>query len=392
MPAVVRLIRDRWLLRARVVGEVHSPSSRAASPARVQRSFRSRRALLFGLLIFVAIQALSNLAIRCEWCTLRDPLYFDKLALFRSSAPEFFEPTPGTPPIKVLFTGSSRTQNGVDAGAIQAKLTQQLGRPVSSFNFALAGCGPVTNAIYLRRLAGAGAKPDIVLLEVHPVFLAGQRPDYPETRWLVPVRLRRDELEVIGGMGFPAKPSSAAGWRGWLACWYEYRYIIVDRYASALRTIPKLNDGHEPDVHGFVRVREVTEQEREVLTALTFGQYRDYFPDFRPNGPGVAALRDMLDTCRANGWKGALFVPPESAQFRGWYSGAGLRELDEVLRSLAAEYGVPLIDARAWLPETAIGDGHHLCGSGADLLTAKLVRDVLAPWLATLTPSTHTRP
>lgn len=392
MPAVVKLLRDRWLLRAHMVGEVHSPPLRPASRVRVRRHVRARNALLLGLLAFIAIQAFSNLAIRCEWSVIRDPLYFDKLALFRSSAPEFFEPTAGTGPVRVLFTGSSRTQNAVDTGAIQTMLTEQLGRPVSAFNFALAGCGPITNAIYLRRLAEAGVKPDVVLLEVHPVFLAGQRADSPETRWLVPIRLRRSEVEIVNGMGFPAEPSPAAGWRGWVAAWYEYRYVFVDRYASVLRTIPKLNDGHEPDAHGFVRVREVTQDEREFLTALTFRQYSDYFPEFRPNGPGLAALRDMLDTCRANGWKGALFLTPETAEFRGWYAEAGRREMDDVLKSLAAEYGVPLIDARAWLPDTNIGDGHHLCGSGADLLTAKLAKDALAPWLAATTPSTNTRP
>jgi hypothetical protein len=348
-------------------------------------SRRARLAVIVALAAFALIQSVTNIVIRAEWCPVRDPLYFDKLALFRSTEPAFFEAS--SPASRVLFIGSSRTQNAVDTGALQTMLTKELGREVKAFNFALAGCGPVTDAVYLRRLVADGAKPDFVLLEVHPVFLAGQRPDPPETRWLLPIRLRNAELPLVASFGFPSKPSSAAGWRGWLMSWYEYRFILIDRYAGTLRTMPKLNDGHEPDEHGFVRAREVTDAERAVFQELTRRQYADYFPDYRPNGPGAAALRDMLDTCKANGWKGAIFLPPESSAFRGWYAEAGRRELDTLLRNLAAEYGVPLIDARAWLADANIADGHHLSGSGADIFTAKLAREAIAPWMTEATRS-----
>ena len=381
MAVVLKRIAVQPRLRLRLV-EGHRPHSRPC----VKRATWSRTSLMVGLLAFVTIQAFTNLAIRREWCPVRDPLYFDKLALFQSTAPEFFAATQDNEPVKVLFTGSSRTQNAVDTGTLQTLLTSQLGRPVSAFNFALAGCGPVTNAVYFRRLAKDGAKPDIVLIEVHPVFLAGQRPDPPETRWLLPIRLRPEELPTVAAMGFPSQPSSAVGWRGWLASWYEYRFILVDRYATGLRSMPKLNEGHEPDAHGFVRAREIREPERMVLSELTRRQYQDYFPAYRPSGPGVAALRDMLETCRANGWKAAIFVPPESAAFRGWYAESGSRELEALLESLSQEFAVPLINARTWVPDDRIGDGHHLCGSGADILTAKLAKDALAPWISTVKP------
>ena len=372
MPVVLKSILVSPRLRLEAIG----------SPARVRRPRwqNARASLVTALLVFVLVQVVTNAAIREEWCPVRDPLYFDKLALMRTNAPALFD-GPDPQKVTILFTGSSRTQNAVDTGALQSALTSRLGRPVTAFNFALAGCGPVTNAVYLRRLAADGVKPDVVMLEVHPVFLAGQRPDPPETRWLLPIRLRPEELPVVGAMGFPSAPSRAAGWRGWLAAWYEYRFILVDRYASALRTVPKLNEGHEPDAHGFVRAREVGDAERAVLSELTRLQYADYFPGYRPNGPGVAALRDMLETCRANGWKAAIFVPPESSAFRGWYETAGMQELESLLQALATEYAVPLVDARTWVPDGNIGDGHHLCGTGADRLTAALANEVLAPWL-----------
>ena len=122
--------------------------------------------------------------------------------------------------------------------------------------------------------------------------------------------------------------------------------------------------------------------ERAVLEELTRRQYADYFPGYRPDGPGVAATRDMLAFCRERGWKAAIFVSPESAAFRSWYPAEGRRQLDTLLQALAAEFDAPLIDARAWLPDDRIADGHHLSGSGADALTARLACEGLGSWLA----------
>jgi len=48
--------------------------------------------------------------------------------------------------------------------------------------------------------------------------------------------------------------------------------------------------------------------------------------------------------------------------------------------------GPPLFDAREWLADELLGDGHHLTGTGADAFTARLTRDALAPWLAAPAP------
>ncbi|MDB5313869.1 MAG: hypothetical protein JWO38_8071 [Gemmataceae bacterium] len=379
----MRLTLRRWRFPS-------SPPGRNTGSVPMPAGTRSRRrraavALAAGLVTCLGAQLGLGWGIYTERSPIRDPLYFDKLALFRTH-PAFF-PDPTTPPadrpVTVMFVGSSRTLNGVDTGALGPNLTARLGRPVTAFNFAQAGAGPLTNAVYARRLVQNGAKPDFVLIEVHPVFLAGQRPDPPEGRWLLPARLRPDELEFARGTGFPADIPPAHGPRGWLAPWYEYRFLLVDRYAPFfLMHNIRLNGGHEPDGYGFTRLRTVSDEDRRVLLELTRRQYADYFPGYRPTGLGTPAVRDTLETCRAAGWKAALLLTPESAAFRSWYPAAGLRELDAVLAGLSAEYHAPLIDARTWVPDDLIGDGHHLTGPGADVLTDRLARDALAPWLA----------
>lgn len=379
-------LHPRWRPPALSLG------SATHAPPRSRR--RAVAAVAVGLVVFAAAQVGLGVAIDTERSPLRDPIYFDKLKLFARHPA--FTPGPNPPadrPTTVLLVGSSRTLNSTDARAATAHLSAALGRPAEVFNFGQAGAGPVTNAVYLRRLLAAGVRPDYVLIEVHPVFLAGQRPDPPETRWLLPFRLRPDELAYARGLGFPAATPATHGVRGFIAPLYEYRFLVLDRYTPfLLMNNSRLNGGHEPDDFGFARLQEdVTPEKRAYFLGLARGQYADYFAGYRPTGVGVAAIRATLDQCRAAGCKAGLVLMPECAGWREWYDPAGLEELDAVLAGLGAEYGVPVFDTRAWVPDELTVDGHHLTGRGADVYTARLTRDVLAPWLAR-TPGPQTRP
>jgi hypothetical protein len=329
------------------------------------------------------VQVGLGLAIRAEVSPLRDPVYFDKFALLRTH-PAFFPATaPADRPATVLGVGSSRTLNAVNAGRATRDLTARLGRPVEVFNFGQAGAGPVTNAVYLRRAAQAGARPDFVLVEVHPTFLAGQNPVEPEARWLLPFRLRPDELPVVRGMGFPAADPPTHGPRGLLAPVFEYRFLILDRYFPFLiMNANPLNGGHEADADGFARLADgAAPPDRAALMAIANGQYAAYFAGYRPTGCGVEAIRHTLRQCRDLGARAALVLLPERGGWETWYDPEGLRQLDAVTAGLGAEFGVPVFDGRRWVTVEETMDGHHLTGPGADRFTDVLARDALAPWI-----------
>ncbi|MFO0797863.1 MAG: hypothetical protein U0804_10315 [Gemmataceae bacterium] len=351
-----------------------------ARPGRRDRARRAAVAVVTGAVVALAAQVVLGVAVNTEVSPLRDPLYFDKLALLRAH-PAFF--AAADRPTTVLLVGSSRTLNAVNARRATDALTQHLGRPVSVFNFGQAGAGPVTNAVYLRRLADVGVKADFALIEVHPVFLAGQHAVTPEARWLLTTRLRPDELPVVRGMGFPAAAPPTHGPRGLFASVYEHRFLLLDRYAPwMLMDNRRLNGGHEPDAFGFCRPPdECLPKERAGLTHLTFAQYAPYFPGYRPTGCGVAAVRDTLEQCRARGIRPALVLMPECGGWESWYDAEGLKQLDALLASLSAEFAAPLVDARRWVSAEETMDGHHLTGRGADRFTDVLTRDALAPWL-----------
>jgi len=375
----VRVRVPRRTIRVRLAGIVLSAPAVPASGR--DRRRRAKFSIGLGLVMFLAIQFGLGWSVHTERVPLRDPVYFDKLAQLRNR-PAFFQPRGGRA-ATLLFVGSSRTLNAVDARAASAQLSSELGEPVEAFNFGQAGAGPITNAVYLRRLIQDGAKPDFAMIEVHPTFLAGQRPDPPETRWLLPIRLRPDELPVVRAMGFPASDPAVHGPRGLLAPAFEYRFLILDRYAPwFLMTNKRLNGGHESDDFGFTRLPDgFNESDRTYLKGLAFGQYEYYFAGYRPNGCGVNGLRDSLDVCRAKGIRPALVLMPETRTWMEWYDAEGLKELGALMSRLGAEYDVPVIDGRSWAPDERTVDGHHLCGSGADLFTRRLVRDAVAPWM-----------
>ena len=346
-------------------------------------ALRVKVALAVGAAVTVTLQLVTGWAIHTDRVPLRDPLYLDKFAALRAR-PAFNPDTPAEQkPLTVVFVGSSRTLVAVDAGAVGPALSARIGRPVEAFNFGTAGAGPVTCAVYLRRLLADGVKPDAVVIEVLPALLAAQVHP-PEARWLPVIRLRPEELPVVRGYGFPAPTPSAHGCRGWLLPWHEYRMPLVDRYAGPLSLMPfPMGAKKHSDEHGFERWREVSPTDRAKMLERVRRQYAEYLDGYAPGGCGVAAVRDALEACRAANVKSALLLAPESSEFRGWYPEPGRSRVAPILAELASEVGgASIFDTRDWLADELLGDGHHLTGTGADAFTARLTRDALAPWLA----------
>lgn len=344
---------------------------------RRRRANRAALAVLLGAAAALGLQAAIGRVVATDRDAFADPMYHDKLARFR--ARPAVAGAPGVRPLTLLFLGSSRTYDAVDAGAAGASLSHTLGRPVDAFDFATSGAGPATTAVHLRRLLAAGVKPDAVVIEVHPAFLAAQVSPPFETRWLKPLRLRPDEREFVRALGLPVDgaPSDV-----WLLAGHGYRAHLLERFAPTFSPLQyRLAAGAETDAHGFVRVPDVPERQRERLRAWGRSQYAPCWADYRPGGSGLAGLRASLGTCREAGVRAALLITPESNEFRSWY-GPGFAGIAPVVGGLAEEFKVPFFDARGWLPDDLIADGHHLTGAGADAFTARLVRDAVGPWLA----------
>lgn len=341
------------------------------------RGPRARAALLCGLALFLAQQVGLAVAVALWLPGLRDPHYAQKVGRLRrrlGAAP--------CPPLAVVMVGSSRTAFGVRAGALEAPLSRACGRPVVAINFGLIGAGPVTELLTLRRLLHDGLRPGLLLVEVLPPLLAGQVPLYEaQERRLPTCSLRASDLPLVEAYG--GRPLLRRDWcRSCLLPWYHHRLALLSRTAPRLLALDdRLNAYDGAGADGWMPAHGGPDLRRRALAHAQCDCGR-YLRGFRLGGPAVEGLEEVLATCRREHIPAALVVMPEGPLFRSWYPAGVWPQVQEFLDQLRRRYGVPVVNAREWMPEEAFADSHHLLPPGAAAFTERLGREAIAPLLA----------
>ena len=350
-------VQPAWrIARTDVVTAAPPPSRRSA------HGKRARTAVLVGVLVFVAVQVGFHQAIDREAIPLRDPIWVEKLGLLKRH-PEFFAPISDR--TRILAVGSSRTQLVLDAERLSDDRR-------SVFNFGCAGCGPVTDALYLRRLFDEGMTCDAALVELHPAMLADMTPPF-ESRWLHDYRLRRHEVDTLRSYGWSIGTPTQFRPEGPVQAVHTFRFAALNAAAPSLLPCPfGLGLLNRTDARGHVPGIVVTDDERLKYLAQAYVEYFDAFADYRPGGPAVAAVKDMLTRLQSRGVRVTLLLTPESSAFRSWYGPGKQAEITAFADGLATEFGVPLIDAREWVPDDQFADGHHTTPAGAKTFTDRL--------------------
>lgn len=344
--------------RLRSVDVVHS----RAAPAKRRNRTRGRAAVFAGIVLFVAAQFAIHSAIQSDAVPLRDPIYAEKFDTLKRH-PEFF--ADACDQHRVIAVGSSRTQLCLDA----ERLTT-LDRTV--VNFAAAGCGPVTDALYLRRALAAGLRCDTAIVELHPAMLADHNPPF-EHRWLHTYRLRPDEPDVLRGYGWAIDTPVQFTAGGELKAAHTYRFALLNAAHPKLLPCPfGLGFAGRTDARGHVPGVPVNEMDRPKFVATAHAEYAHALKDYRPGGPAVASVRDMLARLHTHGIQPVLLLTPESSEFRSWYGEQGDTAVSQVACGLASEFRVPLVNARGWIPDDQFADGHHAVPAGAKTFTDRL--------------------
>jgi Protein of unknown function (DUF1574) len=300
--------------------------------------------------------------VREQLLPLCDPVYLEKFDRLKTHT-QFFEDRRSSTPTRVLLLGSSRSEMGFDA---QRFAEQQTG-PTLAFNFATPGGGPITNALYLRRLLQSGMKPDRVLMEIHPCLLCGDM----EKNWLIGYRLRSSETEFMNSIRIYPQSVAHLGWQGWFTAVHAYRYPVLNRYAERWLPCPfGFTLGDRQDAFGFVAGLDIPIHERPVALRKSLEQYGPVMTNFQPGGPALAALQDIVSTCKGQGIPLVLFLSPEAKPFREGYQTGSAERLNDVLATL----GVPVLDCRDCVPDDLFADGHHLMPEGASVFTDALAK------------------
>lgn len=336
------------------------------------RGRQGRAALLSGIGLFVLSQLALIGYIAWRKPELRDPTFevkYRQLDRLLSASP--------TPPLKVLFLGSSMTAYDIDAGLLEQPLSQAAGRPVVCFNFGLLGGGPISELIYLGRLLQRGVRPDLAVIEVTPrVF------DFPaDLAFYQPHRLERREVPLI------QRYNGADGlqwqwWQAFLVPVHGHRLAILNYCVRFLvphaERIPCWGD---IDSHGWVEL--VAPDPAAHTQSLEHLRSHDgpRLTDYQISTLSQQALTELLDLLTIQSIPTVLLVPPEGPTMRSLYPARAVAALIRHFADVSEAHHFPFVNAREWLTEEMLCDSFHATSQGARVFTERLGHEVLAPLL-----------
>lgn len=329
---------------------------------------RARASVLWTLLAFVVLQLGLGALLQSGVITPRDSTAFTYRAL---RLRERLERRDERPFLAVMF-GSSRVRNGWQAGVVEKSLVPWVDRKPLVYNFGVVGGGHIYSYYSLERLMAEGIRPDLVLIEMFPPFLAQQA--ITELQWFGD---REWSAQVSDeGLRSDVQDFSQPWWETWLIPWYTYRFYLLNVIAPELLPAHlRGNDLKHADDFGWVANWAPPQTQQSVEHVRT--QFASHFAGFRLGGPSVQSLRRAIDLCERNGIRVALVLLPEASEMRGWYSADMENQVERFMNHLRNETSVTIADAREWINDEEFSDANHLRASGAAAFTERFAREVL---------------
>jgi hypothetical protein len=346
---------------------------------RPSRSRIARKALIWSLAIFALCQIALAAIIEIGLPQLRDPAYGNRVAELKWRLAKRHDRTRS--PKIVVMLGSSRTANSLRGSDIEAQLEQEIGQPVLIQNLGVPGAGPMQELLYLGRLRQQGLCPDLLLIEVLPIFLGQSSTNRP---WVDVAILGLNDLAMLAEFGL-AETSLYGQW----SCTYalpfrSYRGTIISETLYGIW--PRYGQrhwSHRCDCTGWLPqpVADFSSADRLKAQEHARQEYEAKLRNFRLCSPSCRALDCLLQECRRARIPSALVLMPEATDFQYWYSPEARRQIDEYLIQLSAENDMPLIDARNWLADEDFCDFHHPLNRGALAFSERLGHEAIVPLL-----------
>lgn len=307
---------------------------------------------------------------------LRDPTFEIKYRRFnelqRDHAPAV---------ASVIFMGSSMTVFGADAGAIDEPASRALGRPVVGYNLGVAGSGPFTQLLFLRRLLSRGSKPNYVVLELSALCFSEDDPFAELSRLPGPMLSRRDLRTVRRYANDPDQVR-----RDWLEAYlvpiHGHRLTLVSQTAQIfVPAADRLELWEDIDAHGFRALPAASKQEHDQVLERVRQTFQPQMARFKPGQRQARALRELTDLLTQEGIPTLMVWMPEGPLMRSFYPAERIKDLRDDFELVSRAHGFPMVDARAWLDESMFCDSVHMIDQGGRAFTARLLEEHLLPWL-----------
>lgn len=261
-----------------------------------------------------------------------------------------------------LILGSSRVEDGVDAGVLNGENTPLI------FNFGMGGADLFRQMICLQRLIGSGYKPQSVGIEIMDALLGQEKSvfvDYPSL-------ISRARLgEVATCCDYSPEPDR------FRIFWLRSRFDPIFEYGTSVEhqrlfrgTFSRLLGRRIFPYDDWGWLTSPHPIPRELYPVALEAERKQHDDDFKHlnkvSRNNDRALRQILDLCKREKIGVFLFGMPESVDFQAFYPAEANAMIGDYLRQIESEYDVKMIDARSWIEREGFTDGHHLNAAGAE--------------------------
>jgi hypothetical protein len=329
----------------------------------------ARATVRWALLVYAVTTVAFAAALDAGHPDVYDVEYASRLALLRTRQAE----APDRP--LLLAVGSSRTVMAFAPEQLPP-LRTPAGEDVLPFNFGHIGSGPVQNLMEASRMLADGLRPRWVLLELLPTQVA-----HEGMAFIALHTTARDIPVMHDHMSWHHLYGDYALRQLRLAP--KYPGELLRRYAPDLAPPPLAEPTDLLPLGGCTFLRDdITPEDRVRATAVTRLHHYDSLQKFQISPPADRATRALLARLRREGVETVMVLMPEGPELRSRYAPGADDRLAGFCAALTREYGVPVVDARDWLPAADMYDEHHVLRRGAAAFTARLDREVLGPLVA----------
>ena len=344
---------------------------------------RARRAVLLAVALFGATQIGFVAVVERSDPALVDAEFGTRLEYFRTLRRQY----PRRKSIAVL--GSSRIGNGFESDYATARscIEDNQESPIVA-NMSMTGGTSVWQYLALRRLIDHGLKPDAVIVEIFPMTLVSDDQYFQAGYHFPPHRLRWGDIRSLSAI----VPDNA--WRHgseWVANnavfpWHTHRFSLVGLFAPKWQ-VDQLSDNANPRIWrkivsptGWIRfgVDEPTPAQRQKSEDVARSAYGPIGISTTISKQVAATYEALFACCREHGIEvRAVVMMPESEMFRGFYGPSLQQEVRRFAESVTHDHGIPVVDAREWIPAEQFWDGHHLLAAGARAFTDRICTETL---------------
>jgi hypothetical protein len=233
--------------------------------------------------------------------------------------------------------------------------------------------------VTLRRLLDAGIRPNWLAIEILPALL-GRTSDACGDAGGVN-RISYDDLDLLSRYVPDPLHLMHCWYKAQLTPWYAHRFSFMNHFApNWLPWRLRLDHWKQLDYWGWSDIGADSQPLVAIPEAVEVARvtYQKELQHFHLAPMQDRALHDLLTLCRQEGIPTVLYLMPEGTLYRSWYAAETQTCLDNYLTRLSREFGVPIINARTWMPDQYFGDSHHLYRLGAALFSRRFGVEVLA--------------